>query len=65
MHANPFPRTVKSEDGKTEIPNQRYQDWLDGYTTGILIGAKLVFHDIPKLLGIKISFLDGFFSKGK
>ena len=62
MLTNPFPPTVKSEDGKTEIPNQRYQDWLDGYTTGVLVGGKLIFYDLPKSLGIKAPLLENFFA---
>ena len=65
MIPNPFPPTVKSEDGKTDVPNQRYQDWLDGYTSGLLMGGKLVFYDMPKALGIKLPLLDSFFSRLK
>jgi len=56
---------VKGEDGKTEVLNQRYNDWQDGYTTGVLEGARLLLHDIPKSLGIKIPLLDDFFSRLK
>ena len=65
MHVNPFPPKIKSEDGKTEVPNQRYQDWFDGYTTGVLDGGKLIFYDLPKSLGIKVPLLEDFFNRLK
>jgi len=65
MHTNPYPPKTKSEDGKAEVPNQRYQDWQDGYTTGLLDGARFLFYDMPRSLGIKIPLLDDFFGKLK
>lgn len=65
MQANPFSPTLKSEDGKTEIPNQRFQDWQDGYLTGLLQGGRLVFYEIPKALGIKLPLVGDFFGKLK
>uniref|UniRef100_A0A6M3J947 Uncharacterized protein n=1 Tax=viral metagenome TaxID=1070528 RepID=A0A6M3J947_9ZZZZ len=28
---NPYPKTIIDEVSGTEIPNQRYDDWLKGY----------------------------------
>jgi len=61
LDKNPFPPKVIGADGKTEVPNQRYNDWQAGYAIGALDAMKAIFCDIPKALGVRLPIISDLF----